>query len=203
MKTGNGIPDLIFDALCNKDMINTCFPMLHRQGIPDVGITVHSHFLTLLSTVGHQLGFSAISECPITWSGDYSKFGNVRSDSVWFDRKSLAPRVIVEFERFEQGDEGKLRQKVENLSIASLASPTLDLALLIYWVRSGSAPRSMKSVINVYCNGFRRRGYNVPPATTPLMIVKCVMRIAVDCDFLLLGEFLRDRRNERLFLGRA
>jgi len=203
MNTGHGIDDRIFDALYSGDIIATHFPMLHRRGIPDIGVTVHSHFLTFLTTVGQRLGFSAITECPIVWAGDYSKLGDVRADSVWFDRESLNPKVVIEFERFERGDEGKLRQKVENLAIASLASPTLDLALLIYWVRSGSAPRSMESIVDVYRNGFRRRGHDVSPATVPLMIVKCVMRPASDGNSLLLGEFLRDQRNERLLMGRV
>jgi hypothetical protein len=69
----------------------------------------------------------------------------------------------VEFERFELRDETKLRQKLENLAIASLSSVSLQLCVLIYWVRTGAAPRSMSSVVNSYVTGFRRSGNPIPP----------------------------------------
>ena len=39
MNTGHGIDDRIFDALYSGDIIATHFPMLHRRGIPDIGVT--------------------------------------------------------------------------------------------------------------------------------------------------------------------
>ncbi|MGC9966663.1 MAG: hypothetical protein ABSE08_14765 [Syntrophobacteraceae bacterium] len=187
----------IFEMLLQGDVMAKEFPMLLRCGIADTGVTVHSHFLTFLATVGQSLGYAAVAECPIIWA-DRSKVGDVVADSIWFDKETLTPRVAIEFERFEHGDEPKLRQKVENLTIASLASTDLELSLFIYWVRTGSAPRSMESVVDVYRTGFRRRGCDVPPAVSPLMIVKCVMRPEKGGHNLLFGEFLRDERNERL-----
>jgi hypothetical protein len=70
-------------------------------------------------------------------------------------------------------------------------------------VRSGSTPRSMDAIIATYRDGFRRRGSDVSPARTPLMIIKCVMRPDPDSKRLVFGEFLRDERNERLALGRG
>jgi hypothetical protein len=61
----------------------------------------------------------------------------------------------------------------------------------------------MEAIVATYRDGFRRKGKEVPPAPTPLMIVKCVMRLAADSERLVFGEFLRDERNERLALGRA
>lgn len=191
----------VLDVLRRSDVMEQHFPMLIRGGIPDVGLTVHSHFLTFLATAGQQLDFSAIAECPVAWAGDFARLGDVRADSVWFDHVSLAPIVVIEFERFERGDEPKLRQKVENLAIASLATPGLGLAILIYWVRSGSAPRSMESVVTCYRDGFRRRGHPVAGAKSPLAIIKCVLRPSEDGSRLVFGEFLRDERNERLALG--
>ena len=178
------------------------FPMLLRGGVPDVGVTVHSHFLTFLATTGQSLGFATVAECPVAWAQDDIKVGDVRADSVWFDRESLAPCIASEFERFERGDETKLRQKVENLAIASNSSPSLRLAVLVYWVRSGAAPRSMESIIVPYRHGFRRLGHEVPPALASLLLVKCVMRPAPDSDRLLFVEFLRDTRHEPLVPGR-
>lgn len=194
--------DQVFDALTNRELMVEHFPMLLSSGIPDIGLTVHSHFLTFLANAGQSKGYSAVAECPIWWARD-NGLGDVRADSVWFDNPSGEASVAFEFERFERGDEGKLRGKVENLAIASTATPSLKLCVFIYWVRSGSAPRSMDAIITTYRDGFRRRGSDVAPARTPLMIIKCVMRPAPDSERLMFGEFLRDERNERLALGRA
>jgi hypothetical protein len=192
----------VFDGLTNRALMAEHFPMLLSSGIPDIGCTVHSHFLTFLASVGQSQGYSAVAECPIWWARDHG-LGDVRADSVWFEKQTGHSPLAFEFERFERGDEGKLRGKVENLAIASSATPSLKLCVLIYWVCSGSAPRSMDAIIATYRDGFRRRGCEVAPACTPLMIVKCVMRPAADRGLLVFGEFLRDERNERLALGRA
>lgn len=194
--------DLVFAGLTNRELMVKHFPMLLSSGIPDIGLTVHSHFLTFLASAGQSQGLSAVAECPIWWARD-NGLGDVRADSVWFEKHSSEASFTFEFERFERGDEGKLRGKVENLAIASTATPSLKLCVLIYWVRSGSAPRSMDAIIATYRDGFRRGGNDVAPARTPLMIIKCVMRPAPDSERLVFGEFLRDERNERLALGRA
>ncbi len=196
--------DQVFARLTNRGLMAEHFPMLLAAGIPDFGLTVHSHFLTYLVGVGQSQGYSTVAECPIWWARDRS-LGDVRADSVWFEKATGNASLAFEFERFERGDEGKLRGKVENLAVVSTATPSLKLCVLAYWVRSGSAPRSMDAIIATYRNGFRRRGTDVAPSRTPLMIVKCVMRPAPDSDSerLVFGEFLRDERNERLALGRS
>jgi len=196
------LADRVFAGLTNRGLMEQHFPMLLRSGIPDVGVAVHSHFLTFLVAVGQWLDYSAVAECPIWW-GRNRGVGDVRVDSAWFNRSDNNASLAFEFERFEPGDEGKLRGKVENLAIASSATPSLVLSVLVYWVRSGSVPRSMDAVVASYRNGFRRNGRAVSPARTPLMIVKCVMRPGESSGHLLFGEFLRDERNEQVALGRA
>lgn len=200
MTTSPQLAMWIINALQDSAIMERHFPMLVRGGVADVGATVHSHFLTYLATVGQHLEFSAVSECPVTWSPDHTSLGDVRADSVWFERETLVPAAAFEFERFERGDEPKLRQKVENLAVASLATPSLQIASLVYWVLSGSTPHSMESVVAPYRDGFRRRGQRVPGGRAPLMVIKCVLRRA-EGGGLLFGEFLRDERNERLALG--
>lgn len=194
------LPARVMGTLHDGEVMKRHFPMLLRGGIPDVGVTVHSHFLTYLATVGQDLGFAAVAECPVTLAPEKADLGDVRADSVWFEQETLTPVAAFEFERFERGDEPKLRQKVENLAVASLATPSLDAAVLIYWVLSGSTPHSMESVVACYRDGFRRRGHQVPGGKSPLMIIKCVMRHA-EGGRLVFAEFLRDERNERLALG--
>jgi len=192
------LSDKIFSAISQTAVLNKHFPMLIKDGIPDTGLNIHSHFLTFFTSIGQHLGFSAVTECPVIWPNEAAKFGDIRADSIWFDPHSLNPQVVVEFERFERGDENKLRQKIENLALATQAYPSLKLALLVYWVRTGNAPHSMDKIVECYNSGFRRHGYKARPARTPLMIVKCVMRENIDNDKLLFSEFLRDKRNERL-----
>jgi hypothetical protein len=162
--------------------------MLLQSGIPDRGVTIHSHFLTYLSSCGQKAGYSAITECPVSINESFQGIGEIRADSVWFDKSDLKPRVAFEFERFEKGDEKKLKQKIE-------------LAVLVYWVRSGSMPRSMDGVVAPYGASFRRNGIVVPKAMTPLMVIKCVMKSSGDTQDLVFGEFLRDMRNERHLSG--
>jgi len=198
MDSDHLLSDKIFSAISQGDMLYKHFPMLIKNGIPDTGLNVHSHFLTFFTSVGQHLGFAAVTECPVIWSNAVAKYGDIRADSIWFDPHSLNPQVVVEFERFERGDETKLRQKIENLALATQAYPSLKLALLVYWVRTGNAPQSMDKIVECYNTGFRRHGFKARPATTPLMIVKCVMRSSIDNAKLLFSEFLRDERNECL-----
>lgn len=194
------LPTRVMGTLHDSEVMKRHFPMLLRGGIPDVGVTVHSHFLTYLATVGQHLGFAAVTECPVALAPEKADLGDVRADSMWFEQESLHPAAAFEFERFERRDEPKLRQKVENLAVASVATPSLDVAALVYWVLSGSTPHSMESVVAPYREGFRRRGHQVPGGKAPLMIIKCVLRHA-EGGRLVFAEFLRDERNERLALG--
>ena len=79
--------DLVFDGLTTRELMAEHFPMLLSSGIPDIGLTVHSHFLTFLASAGQSQGFSAVAECPIWWARD-SGLGDVRADSVWFEKHS-------------------------------------------------------------------------------------------------------------------
>ncbi len=191
----------VAEQLGKPEIIPVHFPMLVTHGISDTGLNVHSHFLTVFVSLGQKLGFSAIAECPICWPERVSGFGDVRADSVWFHKKSLNPEVAVEFERFEHGDEAKLRYKVQNLAIASLMTPSLRLALLVYWAKAGSIPRGMRDVIQSYRAGFRRGGCSVPKAKTQLMVFKCVMQAVPGTGRLLFREFLRDTESERMATG--
>lgn len=202
MHTTDTLCDTVFSAIRDVRFMTEQFPMLLHPGIPDKGITVHSHFLTYLSACGQKAGYSAITECPMALPDEFARIGEIRADSVWFDKSDLKPCVAFEFERFEKGDEQKLKQKVENLAITAALTQSLHLAVLIYWVRSGAMPRNMADVTALYGLQFRRKGILLKKATTPLMVVKCVLRESEQTRLLVFGEFLRDLRNERHFSGR-
>lgn len=156
------------------------FPMLARHGIPDADLTIHSHFISYLAALAQPLGCSGVVECPILAPSDsrWARLGEVRPDVVWFDKADNAPVAAFEFERFERGDEAKLRAKIENLDIAYLRSEKrLQLTALIYWVRSGVAAQTFREVTAGYRAGFVRNGICVPPADCPLYVFKCVWRM--------------------------
>jgi hypothetical protein len=167
------------DEFASRQVMADQFPMLTRHGIPDTDLTIHSHFLSYLAALAHPLGYSGVVECPVPAppGSRWAKLGEVRPDVVWFDRADNAPVAAFEFERFERGGESKLRTKVENLSIAHLRSgQRLQLAVLVYWVRSGIAPRAVQEVSARYHTSFVRRGMRVPAAGCPLRVFKCTWR---------------------------
>ena len=201
MNNSSNISEQVFTAVNDQTLMAENFPMLVRSGIPDKGVTIHSHFLTYLSSCGQKAGYAAITECPVSNNDLFYGIGEIRADSVWFDKNNFSPKIAFEFERFEKGDEKKLKQKVENLAVTATLSESLELAVLVYWVRSGSMPRNMDGVVAPYGSSFRRNGILVPKALTPLMVIKCVMRSFGDTQNFVFGEFLRDMRNERYLSG--
>jgi hypothetical protein len=169
----------LMDEFASRQVMAARFPMLTRHGVPDADLTIHSHFLSYLAALAQPLGYSGVVECPLPVApGDrWAALGEVRPDVVWFDKADNAPVAAFEFERFERGGESKLRTKTENLNIAYLRSGgRLQLAVLIYWVRSGIAPRAMREVSARYRTGFVRHGVQVPAAGCPLRIFKCAWR---------------------------
>ncbi|HBY97758.1 MAG TPA: hypothetical protein DEP84_28090 [Chloroflexi bacterium] len=166
------------DWFAQRQIMDEHFPMLTRFGVADADVAIHSHMLSYLATVGQYFGFAAVVECPlpVLAGSRFAALGDVRSDVIWFDKQLNVPLVAFEFERFQtRGDERKLRHKIENLAITSLrAGNTLQHCFLIYWLRSGTAPQSLKESRALYRVGFVRNGVRVPPPHCPLTIVKCV-----------------------------
>jgi hypothetical protein len=61
MTDNQDLRERILDSFNAGKVMEKHFPMLLREGIPDFGVNVHSHFLTFLATTGQSLGFAAIS----------------------------------------------------------------------------------------------------------------------------------------------
>lgn len=169
----------LMEEFGSRQVMDAQFPMLTRHGVPDTDLTIHSHFLSYLAVLAQPLGYSGVVECPLpAVTGErWAALSEVRPDVVWFDKTDNAPVAVFEFERFDRGSEAKLRTKVENLSIAYLRSGEhLQLAVLIYWVRSGVAPRAVREVSAAYQTGFVRHGVRLPAAGCPLRVFKCAWR---------------------------
>jgi hypothetical protein len=100
-------------ALEGSDYLRRAFPVLYAPGVKDEDVLIHSIGCSLWNTLGHELGYSAVMETP----APAAVGADIRSDSVWFDKASWSPEVLIEFERFESGTSGmtKLELKLANL----------------------------------------------------------------------------------------
>ena len=166
----------IEDEFNNFGIGSAKFPSLFITGVADAA--VHSAGVSYLLAIGLEMGLSAISEYPITLhsSDKWKRIRRVFPDSVWFHPETLQPWSAFEFERFERGDENKVRRKVENLVLSYHQSEeNINLCVLIYWLRSGLAPRSMTPIFNTISNGFTSKDQKVPPPRCKFLIYKFVM----------------------------
>lgn len=116
------------------DACTSHLPMWTEWGVRDAGHLVHSIGCTLLTAVGRDIGFAAVSEVPAPRLGILGNVDqDVRSDSVWFDRTTRKPALIAEFERYS-GKHKDLSPKVETLLLAQQRweCPRATL-VLAYW----------------------------------------------------------------------
>lgn len=151
------------------------FPHLFQCGLPDAAI--HAAGVTYLAALGLELGLPVISEYPITTHAmpQWGQLGRVFPDSVWFHPGTGLPWVLFEFERFETGDENKIRAKAENLALAWHQSQgTVELCVFIYWLRSSRAPRSIAGIQDVFEADCRRSGRMLPPPNARHTIIKAI-----------------------------
>ncbi len=111
----NKLALLIQDKMSIDNFISNAFPMLCEWGVKDQDVMVHSLGVSAWNTLGHELGFMAVAECPAPPSmvaGD-----DIRSDSVWFDKTTRMPVVVIEFERYDGTTKAmqKMAEKAEHL----------------------------------------------------------------------------------------
>jgi hypothetical protein len=109
-------------------------PMWTEWGVRDAGHLVHSLGCTLLTAIGRDLDFAAVSEVPAPRQGILGNVDqDVRSDSVWFDRSTRRVALVAEFERYS-GKQKDLSPKVETLLLAQQRWECPSAALLLaYW----------------------------------------------------------------------
>jgi hypothetical protein len=151
------------------------FPLLFRTGIDDS--TVHSAGVSYLLGLGIELGLSAIAEYPVITHADeqWKKSSKVMPDSIWFHPQTKQPWIAFEFERFEKGDELKIQDKVQNLALSYYQSrETIELCVLIYWLRSGIAPRAIDPLRKIFEQGFSTKGIVVAAPKCSLSLYKFV-----------------------------
>jgi hypothetical protein len=128
-------------------------------GVRDAGHLVHSLGCTLLTAVGRDLGFAAISEVPAPRAGALAHvLEDVRSDSVWFDRRTRRVTLLAEFERYA-GKQKDLSPKVEALLLAQHRWAADDATLLLaYWTLGLVTVPDHESLRAVVRGGFNAMG---------------------------------------------
>jgi hypothetical protein len=152
-----------FDALA---IARAYFPMWTDWGVEDESIAVHSLGLSYLTTIGQQAGFACCSECPVMG-------GNVRADSVWWDKGTRDPVALFEFERHKDGSE--LVGKVQNLLHAyhSLQGRPALLGL-VFWTKNfyPLGDEGVRDLWSIFERGFLTEDRRwTPPAPTRLLHV--------------------------------
>jgi hypothetical protein len=163
------------------DFISRCFPMLSRHGVTDQDVLVHSIGCSLWNTLGHELGYSAITECPAPSGGA----ADIRSDSVWFDPQTNVPVALIEFERYDGTDAGKtkLTSKLTNLVDAARRWNTDSLLLILSAWNSGlvSAPDLAALETQFTSGSLDRRGSKIhPPTGASLLLQRFILRAGDD-----------------------
>jgi hypothetical protein len=151
------------------------FPMLFQTGLQDSA--VHSAGVSYLLALGIEFGLPAIAEYPMLVHANelWKRSPKVMPDSVWFHPQTLQPWISFEFERFENGDELKIQEKTRNLAISYYqSSQTLELCVLVYWLRSGIAPRSIDPLVDIFRRGFKLDNFPIPAPKCPLFLYKFV-----------------------------
>lgn len=170
----------IQDAL-EGDFIESAYPVLVRHGVKDSDVLMHSLGCSVWNTLGHELGYMAVAEGPApVASGD-----NIRSDSVWFDKESIAPRVLIEFERYDGRDRGKAKlvEKLTNLMEAALRwNHQPDLLVLSAWSSGLVSAPDFSALEEMFQQGvLNTKGTRIPsPVSCSLLLHRMVFEHGFD-----------------------
>ncbi len=152
------------------------YPSLFETGLPDAAI--HSAGVSYLLSLAMEWGIQAIAEYPITVhaNGTWRETRRIFPDSVWFHPDTKSPWLIFEFERFERGDEAKVQQKAQNLVLSYYqGGQTIELCVLLYWLRTGLAPSSVEPLFQPFRKGFESGRVRVLPPKCGFWAYKCVV----------------------------
>ena len=157
----NGV-GAIRNALLKTDFLQKTIPALSTWGVKDEDVMIHSLGVSAWNTLGHQLGYQAVAECPAPFGvGD-----DIRSDSTWFDKNSQQPSVFIEFERYDGSlkSKQKLKDKLANLMEATYRwKQDSALMILVAWNRDIVSPPDTKDMIQQVRQGFKnRKGIKIP-----------------------------------------
>jgi hypothetical protein len=160
----------IISTMSSLDFIARTYPMLTNWGVRDEDVLVHSLGCSAWNTLGQELGFMAVSECPApaTYGAD------IRSDSTWFSLDHRRPTVLIEFERFESGVKGqqKLNDKIRNLLESAVRwGNRPSILILSIWSKGIISAPDKQALVDLGKNGFKSvAGIHVMPTTNTTLI---------------------------------
>jgi hypothetical protein len=179
--------------MSSLEFVDRSYPMLSSWGVRDEDVLIHSLGCSAWNELGSELGFMAVSECPVPMTHG----ADIRADSTWFSRTQRTPEVLIEFERFDGTDRGqkKLDEKLCNLLEASLRwGDTPSVLILSAW-NKGVVSAPNKEVFVQRCRrGFKSSvGAQVPPLrNTAVLFSRFIFEI--ECSGTLLLKQIRCER---------
>lgn len=143
-------------------------PIWTDWGTADVSCSIHSLGISFFTLLGQTLGYVSVSEFPVPRRGQYAGTGDdVRCDSIWFDRQTRSPFLIVEFERYTStADQRKLEGKVANLLLAHHRMHDLPRWLILaYWTEGLASLPNHSQFYQIIRQGFETSGSLRIPGT--------------------------------------
>ena len=154
----NSLKETVLTAIEDKEFVEHSFPMMSDWGVKDEDTLIHSLGCSYWMELGHHLGYCGVVEVPAPLTYAIRSNHDVRSDAVWFDKKSQKPNLVVEFERYSgtNSDQIKLTDKVKNLLLAhrrwNLAP---DFVVLAYWTNGLKTLQDHQGLNTLFEQGFK------------------------------------------------
>jgi hypothetical protein len=154
----NSLKETILTALESKEFVEHSFPMMSDWGIKDEDTLIHSLGCSYWMELGHHLGYCGVVEVPAPLTYAIRSNHDVRSDAVWFDKKTQKPNLVVEFERYSgtNSDQIKLTDKVKNLLLAHRRwKLEPDFVVLAYWTNGLKTLPDHQGLKTLFEQGFK------------------------------------------------
>ena len=127
---------------------NGLFSLWVDPGVEDQGSALHSLGVSWWHQMGAQFGLTSLADFPAPSVGPYGAIGgDVRSDGVWLHPATHAPIALIEYERYQGGDDQvNLVEKARNLLLASHRwQMTTGMAILSFWTKGiANAPECQR-----------------------------------------------------------
>lgn len=163
------------------NFIDEAFPVMRKHGLRDEDVFVHSVGCSVWNTLGHELGYTAVVEGP----APVASGNDIRSDSVWFEKLSHIPLVLIEFERYDGTNSGrtKLVAKLTNLMEAAMRwGNQPKLLVLSAWSPGLVSAPDFTYLENLFISGVRNsKGTYIPkPVGCDLLLHRMVFEQEVD-----------------------
>ncbi len=179
--------------MSSLEFVDRSCPMLSSWGVRDEDVLIHSLGCSAWNELGAELGFMAVTECPVPMTHG----ADIRSDSTWFSRTQRTPEVLIEFERFDGTDRSqkKIDEKLCNLIEAAFRwGDTPSVLILSAWNKGIVSAPNKEMFVQRCRQGFKSSvGAQVPPLrNTAVLFSRFIFEI--ECSGTLLLKQIRCER---------